>query len=66
MAGRSWPTPRANRRLATWRLAFFIVAIPGPLIAIAVFLIGATRRIVTTAETPAPDTGAAEKPTGNE
>jgi MFS family permease len=40
--------------LETWRLTFFIVAIPGPLVAIAVFLIGATRREVTAPQNLAP------------
>lgn len=38
----------------TWRLTFFIVALPGPLVAIAVYLIGATRREAAAPQNPVP------------
>ena len=43
--------------LETWRLTFFIVALPGPLVAIAVYLIGATRREVSAARKSEPVVG---------
>lgn len=46
--------PVSLHALAVWRLVFFLVALPGPLVAIAVFLIGATRRAVAAAKDVVP------------
>ncbi|MDT9598716.1 MFS transporter [Sphingosinicella rhizophila] len=36
--------PASLSDVAAWRLAFFVVALPGPLVALSLFLIGSTRR----------------------
>lgn len=46
--------PASIHALADWRLVFFLVALPGPVVAIAVFLIGATRRAIAAAQGGAP------------
>jgi len=46
--------PAGLAAFATWRLTFFVVAIPGPLVAFAVFMIGRTKREVTTSQARAP------------
>jgi MFS family permease len=42
--------PVALRTVEAWRLAFFLVAVPGPIVAVGVFMIGRTRRQVATAQ----------------
>ena len=49
--------PAWLQALATWRLAFFLVALPGPLVAVAVFLIGRTRRGAMAAQGAEPAVG---------
>lgn len=46
--------PASLHGLAAWRLVFFLVALPGALVAIAVFLIGATRRETVVSQGAAP------------
>lgn len=45
--------PASLSALETWRLVFILVALPGPVVAVAVFLIGRTRHVVMTAQNPA-------------
>src|SRR5207302_6335863 len=49
--------PPSLNELETWRLVFILVALPGPVVAVAVFLIGRTRHVVMTAQNPAPPIG---------
>jgi MFS family permease len=46
--------PSSLNTLETWRLAFILVSLPGPLVALAVFLIGRTRHVVMAAQDAAP------------
>lgn len=42
--------PASLSTLETWRLAFILVSFPGPLVALAVFLIGRTRHVAMAAQ----------------
>jgi hypothetical protein len=42
--------PVALQHFESWRLTFFLVALPGPLVALAVFLIGRTKRQTATSQ----------------
>jgi MFS family permease len=46
--------PASIQDLAAWRLAFFLVAVPGPLVALLVFLIGRTKRVVVSGQAREP------------
>ncbi|MDT9598741.1 MFS transporter [Sphingosinicella rhizophila] len=44
--------PTSIQELEAWRLVFFFVALPGPLVALGIFAIGRTKRTVTAAQGP--------------